>query len=283
MNASEMIILNFRIHRARKAVRSRKNIQRMQERKAAVVVIQRSVRSWHRVRAMRRMARQKVLAHKGEQAMIVQGALRMWRARSALHNVRLESSKAGLFLGRYRLSRDPPSAGGGEEGLPTVMGRPEPPGGLQGLPSVRTGATGLELKQQQQVLIDSINWRFLGEQPPPPDEERGILRLPSSSAPSRLPSSGDPHRPAPELEFQRRDKREMHPLLKRSENKVWVMWGEDEKRPPGHSLRRVMLRFTVSRERHVQQVRRLRALAGEDTEGRSWRSCRTGRNSQTST
>ena len=53
------------------------------------------------------------------------------------------------------------------------------------------------------------------------------------------------------------------------------MWGVDVKRSPGHSLRRVMLRFAASPDRHIRELRRLRLLAREDADGRSWRSCST--------
>ncbi len=272
LNASETIVLNFRVYRARKQLRYRKNVRRMQERRAAATCIQHTVREWIKSRQLRQLARRKVLAMKSAQAVLLQGAVRMWMARGALHQQRLECSRAGLFLGRYRLSAEPASTEQGAAAAAAAAGPPGPPGGgMEGLPEVGVGAVGLQRRVQERQLIAAINWRFMGEHPPPLSPG-SVQRLPSSAL-SRLPSGGDSVRPVlqdiPELSKQRA----CHPTLVGSEHKEWVMWGEDEKRPEGHSLRRVMLRFSVSGERHKGEVRRLRALAGEDAAGRHWRSC----------
>jgi len=270
-NASEMIIINFRVYRARKQLRYRKNVRRMQERRAAATCIQRTVREWIKSRRLREIARRNVLAMKSAQAALLQGAVRMWMARCALHEQRLECSRAGLFLGRYRLSAEPASTEQLAATAANAAAGPlgPPGGGIEGLPEVGAGAVGLQRRVQERALIAAINWRFMGEQPPPQNPD-GLQRLPSTC--NRLPSGGDSVRPVQDIPALSKQ-RACHPQLVGSEHKEWVMWGQDEKRPAGHSLRRVMLRFTVSGERHAGEVRRLRALAGEDAAGRHWRSC----------
>jgi len=275
-NAAQLVQCNLRMQQARKKVRYRSNLRNMKQRRDAATKIQRMVRLWGKAREMRQMARQKVLAHKAAHALVLQRAVRMWRARGAVHVLRLESCRAGLLLGRYRVCRDlPPLDLGAQDMLPAA--KPEPPGGAAGLPVVATGSSGYHRKEQEEAVVEAINWRFIGRNDPPPAPEVGRLGSAVSSV-SRLASTGQPHRPPPSLQLKKRDKRRLHPdmaALLRAGTDEWLMWGVDCKRPASHSLRRVMLRFCLSPERHVKEVARLRSLAGEDELGRSWRSCRT--------
>ena len=135
-----------------------------------------------------------------------------------------------------------------------VLGPPSPAPAvdMEGLPEVRTGARGLARKQQEQRLIEAIHWRFIGQDPPPCSGDAG------SSAPASAVSQ-----PGGDGGAGRADVGEC------------IMWAQDMKRPQGHSLRHVMLRFSGSGVRHKQEVGRLRALAGDDACGESWRSCST--------
>ena len=129
---------------------------------------------------------------------------------------------------------------------------PAPAVDMRGLPEVRTGARGLARKQQEQRLIEAIHWRFIGKDPPPCSGDGG-----SSSRASAV------SQPGADDGAGRADVREC------------IMWAQDLKRPQGHSLRHVMLRFSGSGVRHKQEVRRLRALAGDGASGASWPSCCT--------
>lgn len=129
---------------------------------------------------------------------------------------------------------------------------PAPAVDMQGLPEVRTGARGLARKQQEQRLIEAVHWRFIGKDPPPCSGDAG------SSAPASAVSQ-----PGGDDGAGRADVGEC------------IMWAQDMKRQQGHSLRHVMLRFSGSGVRHKQEVRRLRALAGDDACGESWPSCST--------
>jgi hypothetical protein len=253
------------MRQARKKVRYRSNVRHMKQRRAAATIIQRMVRLWGKGREMRRMARQKVLTHKAAHALVLQRAVRMWRARGAVHGLRLESCRAGLLLGRYRIFRQ--LAELDEAGCLVLQAtKSEPPGGAKGLPTVNTGSSGYFRREQEEAVVEAINWRFIGRDNPPPARDLGRLGSAGSiMSAGRLPSSGQPHRPAPVLSLRKRDKRRLHPemaALLHAGTDQWLMWAIDCKRPLRHSLRRVMLRFCLSPERHVKQVALLRSLAG---------------------